>query len=831
MIQKTGFLLIYIFSISLTLSGQAYETNYKNQPLNKLLIDLRARYDLHFSFDDQLLSAYSVTISEKFSSPKDLINDILKGYPLDWEMVAGVFVIFPTEETTTQQQYIIKGQTLEKGSGEPLPFSHVLVNSHPFVTDLNGFFSYTSTEDSVFETKVSHLGCFILDTTLTPGWFHKIYLTPSPYKLAEIKIKDNRLERAVQMGETPGLIKLNSYIAGYLPGNGDNAVFNLLRLQPGIVAAGEQPNDLILWGSYEGTSRVTFDGFTIWGLKNFNDNISVINPFLTKDVEIFKGGYEASKEDVVGGLVSITGNTGNRSDTEVHFFINNQTVNGMAEIPLSSKSSLLLASRHTYYNLFDAEDVPLSALNESENLRYKIDVKPDYRFSDVNAKYSWHGDDGSLFYISLLGASDDFAYTARQERLRNIIYQKKSESNKQGGASLFWGKNTATGNRSNLKIAWSALRSDYNINRYINNIRFNFTYNGIDEEATTMVGELSANYQYIFSGNKTHQPSLGLSGIYNHLNISDDSSDVKYFSSSITGSRLTGFIQDKIFIQQGLELTPGFRVNHYLLTNSTYIDPRLKLEWKIKPGLKMNAAWGSYHQFLIKSSILDASGNYNYTWALANGDDVRVLSSQHWVAGASYSKNSLLLNINGYYKSMTDFPRYVRFSNKEEAVYLGQGFSYGLDLFIKKNFNGHTFWTSYSLSRAEELFPYFPQQKYRRAPHDQRHEIKLATLIHLFNNFHFSTTYIFGTGFPLYSNYISDKYTESDYSRLDMGLVYRLPFRNVRGEVGLSLLNTLDHNNIKYSSFERIPLDQLNTAYIDAEAVGFTPLLFFKIEF
>ncbi len=149
----------------------------------------------------------------------------------------------------------------------------------------------------------------------------------------------------------------------------------------------------------------------------------------------------------------------------------------------------------------------------------------------------------------------------------------------------------------------------------------------------------------------------------------------------------------------------------------------------------------------------------------------------------------------------------------------------------QKNFNGHTFWTSYSLSRAEELFPYFPEQKYRRAPHDQRHEVKLAALIHLFNNFHFSTTYILGTGFPLYSNYISDKYTEPDYSRLDMGLVYRLPFHSVRGEAGVSLLNTLDHNNIKYSSFERIPLDQLNTAYIDAEAVGFTPLVFFKIEF
>ena len=57
---------------------------------------------------------------------------------------------------------------------------------------------------------------------------------------------------------------------------------NLLRLQPGILASGEQTNDLIIWGSYEGHSQVLFDNFTIYGLKNFNDNISAFNPFGNK---------------------------------------------------------------------------------------------------------------------------------------------------------------------------------------------------------------------------------------------------------------------------------------------------------------------------------------------------------------------------------------------------------------------------------------------------------------------------------------------------------------------------------------------------------------------
>jgi hypothetical protein len=297
------------------------------------------------------------------------------------------------------------------------------------------------------------------------------------------------------------------------------------------------------------------------------------------------------------------------------------------------------------------------------------------------------------------------------------------------------------------------------------------------------------------------------------------------------GNRLAGFVQDRIILDSGFDLTAGLRINHSFFTNSTHFDPRLRVKWEHPAGIKLNAAWGHYHQFLIKSSLFDETGNFRYSWSLADEDEVPVLKSQHWVAGATWSGNELMISLDGYYKTVNGFTRYVRLATGDESVYSGKGRSYGIDLFIKKDFKGHTFWTSYSLGRAEELFPYFPEQEYRRAPHDQRHELKLTGLVHFLKNFHFSATFVFGSGFPLYANYISEKYTEPDYSRLDLALVYRFPFQNFKGEAGISLLNALDNYNVKYSSFERIPLDQLNTAYIDAEAVEFTPLVFLKMEF
>ena len=109
----------------------------------------------------------------------------------------------------------------------------------------------------------------------------------------------------------------------------------LLRLQPGILASGEQSSDLIIWGSYEGQSQIVFDGFTLYGMKNFNDNISAVNPFMAKDIKVLKGGFGAEYGEKAGGIVDITGLDGNRLSPSVQLNINNMTFKrpGQCSIP------------------------------------------------------------------------------------------------------------------------------------------------------------------------------------------------------------------------------------------------------------------------------------------------------------------------------------------------------------------------------------------------------------------------------------------------------------------------------------------------------------------
>lgn len=824
--KKGGLILFLMFFLCLSgMQGQEYKVEFTEKPLNKVLIEIRQNYSLRFSFDDRHLAEYSVSVSGVFHSVDDLLNALLTGLPLQWELMGDVYVIYRDEKIVRPSRFLFAGQVQEKGSGEPLAFSHVQLGNHRLVTDVKGSFSLVSETDSVFSLKASHLGCFVVDTLLYPGRNHKIFLRPFSYDLPEVIVRDNIIARSVQVGERPGLTSLNTYIADYLPGNGDNSVFNLLRLQPGVVAAGEQASDLIIWGSYEGTSRVKFDGITIWGLKNFNDNISAINPFMTRNVEVFKGGYDASFEDVVGGVVNITGRTGRRHQPGFSFFINNETLNGMAETPLSEKSSLTLAYRQTYYDLFDVEDV------EADNLQYRIAVKPDYRFRDFNAKYTFQQDDGSLFYISLLGGDDDFAYTAEQERQRNTIYQSTSEENHQVGGSVYWGKKRKNGDHYQIKGAWSGLLSTYAVERNISNNRFNRQFSGIDKETETNVGEGNLKFEYSFQLLNNQRISFGLEGISNTLSIHEDSANLTVLDSDYSAMRIAGFVKDKIPLLPKIVFQPGLRYNYSFYSSSGYVDPRLELIYKSQRAFSANAAWGAYHQFIVKSSLYDETGNFRYVWSLADGENIPVLDAQHWVVGASWKRNDFIANVDAFYKSVNGLTRYVRFNQAEESVYKGEGYSLGVDVFLKRDFNANTIWVSYSLSQAKERFSYFVQDDFRRAPHDQRHELKIAGLMRFFKRFHFSAAYVYGSGFPLYANYLSDDYTEPDYSRLDVALVYRLMRGPVKAQAGISLLNALNHYNVKYISFEQIPLDQLYTAYIDAEAVTFTPLLFLKLKF
>lgn len=429
-----------VFIVFILVSGFTQIANIRvkvnDQPLNQVLLQLRERYNFQFSYGDNQISQYRITVSKTFSSKEEALKFLLSGLPLQLKKTGEVFVIIPDKkklkEEQKKDQTQISGQIVETGSFEPLPFSQILINNHPLIADVTGNFNYTPTADSTFHVRISHLGYYIYDTLLYAGINQRFKLIPATQTLHEVVIQNNRIEKATIVGEKAGKITINPNIARFLPGQGDNSVFNMIRLMPGIQATGEQSSDLLIWGSSEGQSLVTFDEFTLFGLKNYNDNISVVNPFLVKNIEISKGGFDAKYGNRVGGIVNITAKNGNIQKPVFSLNINPTTLNGMVEISLFKKSSLLFAYRQTYYNLYNPNDFNLftptfrstsdhSTSTHHRNIAFDMDVYPnDYQFRDLNLKYSYHFDNGDQFYVSMYGGGDNFSLKANTNTTREM---------------------------------------------------------------------------------------------------------------------------------------------------------------------------------------------------------------------------------------------------------------------------------------------------------------------------------------------------------------------------------------------------------------------------
>jgi hypothetical protein len=114
--------------------------------------------------------------------------------------------------------------------------------------------------------------------------------------------------------------------------------------------------------------------------------------------------------------------------------------------------------------------------------------------------------------------------------------------------------------------------------------------------------------------------------------------------------------------------------------------------------------------------------------------------------------------------------------------------------------------------------------------HDQRHELKLAGIAK-YKVFNFSLNYVYGTGFPDPDQLPDVVEYVNPYSRLDAAIICRLSKRKIKLDAGISVLNILNRENIRYSNYTRVPTDETTTISLYAEAVPLTPAIFLNIYF
>lgn len=809
--RKILFAILLVFTTAATTFGQTLRIDVSGQPLDKVISEV----GVPVSLDSRALSGYEITVSRSFRSPKEAIDFLLRDKPFVCEEINGAFVISPkAPEPEPPPVFILSGTLVDAGTGENLPYGYIGSPTGTVTTDGNGFFSIRTNYDKPVSLSIQYLGYTRLDTVLRSG-SHTIALTPQPITLAKITVKNNPAAMMMQAGQQSGENRINHHIARYMPGSGDNSAFNLLRMMPGVRASGEPSDELIAWGSSGGESRIMFDGFTLYGMKGFNDDISFVNPYMTKDIRLMKGGYGASRGNQAGALAEITGVDGKSSKPSLKANVSTLTANIYGSVPVTERSALTVAYRQTFYDLYDSEllnpyngrqsarpggkgNGQGSGPGNSQNIRTDIDIYPDYRFRDMNVKYSGEAFRNDRFYISLYGAYDRFDFTVRPDEETET---DASQKNRQYAGAGHYNRAWNNGSTTQATVSFSRFTADEN---HIT-IPQNSQNNPIREyETDSRVRDYSMKLSHRMNIGSRHTLLFG--GEFTRY-------EERFGSESETASIPALHITDEISMGK-FSSDAGIRVD--LAPGKVRIQPRLSARYTITENLNATASWGLYNQYLARIPVAAGSGHTAFVWRMLD----KPMTSMHSIIGIAYSKNGFLASVEGYNRRTSHA---VRLS--KEGISIMDINVWGTDVFLKKEFSRITLFGSYSFSHIDRPEP------------ENGHEIKTGTIVNL-SPFILSANYVYGIGFKTLSaggsgsgqgsgqsgSGLSDKH----YGRLDIAATYRLDMRSWRLQAGVSLMNVFDTKNVKYSYLVSSKNDPV-TVY--TQALSITPMIFVEILF
>lgn len=676
--------------------AQGFYIPASGQRVGEVLTYIMEKSDLSISFNKKELDRYSVSVDSTFSDGESAVRYVLQGLPYKIKVIDKVLVISPL-----YGGYNISGQVRDKKSNEKLPFTSIICEGRRYMSDINGNYAI-STKHEGTGVRLSYLGYRTLDTILNSGHEQIIYLKESNIQLREVLIKEFESGNALKPGEKSGVIRINHLIAKYLPGNGDNSVFNLLRLMPGVRAAGE-PSGFSVWGSKAGESAVIFDGSRLFSMNGYNEQISSVNPFMVKEIRVLKGGYGPEFGNQTGAIAQITGKGGNRERAELKANINNLTANIYGSVPISGKSTLSASYRQTYYGLYDNEALnpygkrtkTTGVGNEHSsqgNNKREVYITPDYSFRDANIRYSGESGKTLSALISIYGASDKFSYSLSD-------YDSELDASE-----------------TNTQFAGSASLDIKHKNGAIT--RFSTNFSSLDKEGDKLVRIPGGSYYSLEDNNSVAEGAIKISHstrtfIGGSLETGAEFSGFRTSTNGLPGEQIKEAVYaDKQISFRNFSMTFGFRGDLY--KEKFYFQPRLSAILDIGSNLSLSGSWGIYNQFLGKVPVIYEEVAPTLVWTLLGSGGYPVLKAYHAIVGATWNTKNISVTIDGFNRQNRGIAQII-YSNNNSSIKTGNAEITGVDLFIK--------WERGAISFSSRLLQLQPQR------YIQIHGRTLSTLL------------------------------------------------------------------------------------------------------
>jgi ferric enterobactin receptor len=890
---------------------QMLKKNYVNKlytcALDQLLDTLGMDYHLHIVFERDSLNKYDVV--EHFFN--DRLDKVLERVCSDnnlhyWIENDGTIYILQNTDDLARLKKLntlntiaagLKPVTIEAPKGPP---KHFLFAVSGRVTDQNSGEALPSATVKIRKTDLVATtgsdGNFTIFNVLADTCVVEVYYSgyqPEYIRLNAKSINEsivvtmykslNTLNEVTIMGKKSGVMNTDTKKVGVLqlspanldklPSLGEKDIMRAFQLMPGVGATNESSSGAYVRGGTPDQNLVVFDGFTVYQVDHLYGFFSAFNSNAVKDVQLYKGGFSSVFGGRLSSVTEINGKDGNKNEASYGVDLSLLSFNAFIETPIGDKSSLLVAFRRSYQGPF--YDKIFKQFNTStvtggggggfggRGGGFGEQTTPASHFYDDDIRYTYHINKTNSLAWSLYSGSD-VTDNSRQLALPSFLSSGSGDINitdytKYGnlGSSLKWFSQWSKKVHSNTYLTYSSYYNDRNrttagTTTDSNDDAVAFS-NGTIENNN--LKDLGAKSEWEYQMDNKLKLLYGGFASRQHINYSYIQNDTsKLIDQHNTAFMGGGYAELEYDPDNKLHLQPGMRTTWFQPTGKLYYEPRLSASYVLNDNFTLKAATGQFYQFMNQVTREDvANGNRNF-WVLSNNSNIPVGMSRHFMGGVSWENNGFLIDLEGYYKTLSGLTQYAirqtgftpgSAGTIEQDFFQGTGHAKGVEVLLQKKLGRYTGWLSYTLARAENKFTIYGNTYYP-ADQDVTHEFKAVNMYHYYR-WNFSAVFIFSTGHPFtaplstYTVTNADGTTSTsynvgaknsvrlpDYHRLDLSATYDLLkiSGDKVGSIGISLFNVYNHVNTWYKEYQI-----QNNAVIatDVNYLGFTPNITFSL--
>jgi len=726
----------------------------------------------------------------------------------------------------------IYGKLMDKETGEDIIGAIVSIpaEKEATVTDINGEFRLRSPKGEIIleATSVGFEVSTFRARVLGSGNF-RLYLKPAMTQLNEVVISGSKGDANVKSTDI-GKNSLSIESIKELPMvMGEVDVIKSLTLLPGVSTNSELSTGFNVRGGGSDQNLVLLGDVPIYNPAHLFGFYTAFNADVVDDVSLYKGGVPARYGGRASSVLHVKYRDGDYDKWKSNLSIGVVSSKLAIEGPIiKQKLSVLGSVRRSYLNYtlkaFDDPDIRESSagfydfnvianlkLNNRNKLTYSIYKSSDnfnlagdtvYQWVNFYQAANWYHSFSDKFSLKATGALSTYSNTIENRSLVNP-YKLNTEINNQ---------------ILNLDLEYifndqASLNAGVNFNRTMlqpGELKPN------DPETSTInaekVQEEKANeIAYYLDASYEITPRLSVTG------------GIRYNTYNYLGGHTIYYYEPyRERIEETIVDSVHFGDNESIQTYSGW-EPRFTARYTLSDMSSIKLGYNRMYQYiqLISNTTTIAP---NDIWKLSDNYLKPQISEQLSLGYfQNFNKNKFETSIEGFYKEIDNVVDYkdgaALFLNDhiETELNSGQGRSYGLELYLKKNSGGRLKgWISYTYSRSLRKIegPYKTETinggDWYAANYDRKHNFTNVLIYQLPKKWEFSSTFTFKTGQPItypagkfeYGSSVLSLYTDRNteraplYHRLDISFTKKFyVFENKNAEFNFSVYNLYGRKN------------------------------------